>query len=171
MLRKRIFVRNSVILAGLSLATACAQVPTGSDAPPQATAAVFKTLFADNASAQRGNAAAFCVGTGSGAELADPSPALLAALRDVAKVRPASDCIVQEVGSRVVLKESGRDALLFGVTSNGCSSATECSFSGSYFEGNLSSQTNQYTARNVNGAWRIELATLGPVAFTASPAS
>lgn len=163
---------TTIILAFLSLgANAQAEQTTGPVAPPEATAAVYELLFADNASALQGDAAAFCIGTGTGEESADPEPSVLALLSETPKVRPASDCVVEEAGSAVVLKDGGGNALLFGAEATECLSDTECFFLGSYYEGNLSSQTNIYAARHVDGAWKAELVELGPVAFTAAPAA
>lgn len=150
-------------------ADAQAEQTVGPVAPPEAAVAVYELLFANNASGQQGDAAAFCIGTGTGTDLADPEPAVLASLSETSKARPVSDCVVEGAGSAVVLKNGGGNALLFGTEATECPSETECFFLGSYYEGNLSSQTNIYAARLVDGAWKAELVELGPVSSTAAP--
>ena len=63
-------------------------------------------MFADNGSAIQGGAAAFCVGIGVGWNLRDPAKSVLEALRDEARVKPASACDAGKNGERVVDRAS-----------------------------------------------------------------
>ena len=104
-------------------------------------------MFADNGSAIQGGAAAFCIGIGAGWNLRDPAKSVLEALRDDARVKPASACDAGKNGERVVDRASGKPALLFGLDLIDCVSESDCRFRGSYYEGNLSAQGNVYRAR------------------------
>jgi len=132
-------------------------------APVLARASVYRAMFARNASSLGDRAASFCVGKGSGARLADPDAALLAALGDVAKVRPASSCDAGPSGERVVDRSTGQPALLFGVETAECTSTKECTLYGGYYEANLSSRRDLYRASSKNGVWTVVVETLGPI--------
>ena len=95
---------------------------------PPARAAVYQAMFADNGSAIQGGAAAFCVGIGVGWNLRDPAKSVLEALRDEARVKPASACDAGKNGERVVDRASGKPALLFGLDLIDCVSESGAAF-------------------------------------------
>ena len=74
--------------------------------PRRARAAVYQAMFADNGSAIQGGAAAFCIGIGAGWNLRDPAKSVLEALRDDARVKPASACDAGKNGERVTDRAS-----------------------------------------------------------------
>ncbi len=117
-----------------------------------AMAATFRYLFANNASALKARASTYCVGTGSGGELANPNPELMKALAGTRpKVVPASSC---RRGNRVV-DAAGRPALIFNLATVQCDGLDNCVFEGGYYEGNVSASNGRYRARWVNGRWQI----------------
>ena len=116
-----------------------------------AMAATYRYLFANNASGQQDDAATYCIGVGARPELDDPSPALQAALSDVAKVEPASTC---QVGERVT-DTDGRPSLVFNLTPLGCDGPDNCLFEGGYYEANLSASNGRYRARKAGGEWQV----------------
>lgn len=133
----------------------------GSKAPPAAQAAVLREIFRSNASALKDSAQSYCVSTGPDRESNNADPAVLAELRDNPKVKPASACEI--AGSGVVDRETRRPSLSFNVNTAACSSDTDCLIAGGYYEGNMSSQTNRYRARLMNGVWNVTMDELGPV--------
>lgn len=155
------------LACGFAAATisACATEPTvrlpGASLPVEAAAAAFRTVFADNASALRANAAIYCIGTTDNGVRRDPDRALIASLSDVRPhVVPLSQCSVSE---RVV-DRAGRPSLMFTVEPMSCS-ATECVVRAGYYEGNISSQFSIYTVRNTGGRWMVDPSAteLGPI--------
>lgn len=117
-----------------------------------AMAATYRHLFANNASGLKSSASTYCVAVGARSDLADPSPALLAALSELSpKVQQASAC---RISDRVV-NTAGQPSLLFTLRSLGCESADSCLFEGGYYEGNLSASAGQYRARKVDGRWQV----------------
>jgi hypothetical protein len=139
------------------IAQGTAQAPVG------AQVAVFNALFRSNASAIKDRAVSYCISTGPDGAAKTVDPAVLAALRDNPKVRPASACTIQANGSRVVDKATGKPSLMFSVDTVSCTSADDCLIHGGYHEGNLSAQTNRYRAQRVQGDWRILIEEIGPV--------
>lgn len=133
------------------------------EAPVGAQAAVFEEIFRSNASGLQANAASFCIATGADRESNATNPDVLAALRGNPKVKPAAACEVNAGGNGVVDRQSRQPSLMFHVRTESCVSATDCLISGGYYEGNLSSQTNRYRARLVNGTWTVSLDEMGPV--------
>jgi len=126
-----------------------------------AKAAAFRYLFTNNASALNGNAAAYCIGSGSAATPTNPSPELLSLLSDVRPaVQPISAC---RAGERVV-DSAGRPALIFNLETTECDGVTSCVFRGGYQEGNLSASMSMYRARFVDGRWQV--AQEGPMAIS-----
>lgn len=157
--------RCAILAAALTFAgcsSSMAKRPPTASAPAGARAAVYQAMFADNGSAIQGGAAAFCIGIGAGWNLRDPAKSVLEALRDEARVKPASACDAGKNGERVVDRASGKPALLFGLDLIDCVSESDCRFRGSYYEGNLSAQGNVYRARLVNGAWQAAMESRGP---------
>ncbi|MEH3146625.1 MAG: hypothetical protein PGN34_15030 [Methylobacterium frigidaeris] len=121
-------------------------------------------MFANNASAAKDSAAAYCIGFGRAPRLRRPDAPTLAALRGLRPaVRPPSACATTRRGARVIETASRRPALLFGVERLGCTTPDDCTFRGSYYEGNVSSATNTYRARRSGGRWTVELVSLGPI--------
>ena len=59
---------------------------------------------------------------------------MLEALRDDARVKPASACDAGKNGERVTDRASGKPALLFGLDLIDCVSESDCRFRGSYYE-------------------------------------
>lgn len=152
-------------LAATVALAACAdkpKAPAAPQAPVEATAAVYSMLFIDNASALGPKAAAYCIGDGQGWALADPHAAVLREFAGQPLVKPASACDTGQRGERVLDRASGQPALLFGVAFVHCPSKTECILRGSYYEGNLSAQSNLYSARLQGGVWRATIALRGP---------
>lgn len=118
-----------------------------------AMVATYRYLFANNASSLQGRAATYCVGIGSGRDLADPASEVIGALSDVTpRVRPASTCKVQV---RAVDAE-GSPSVIFNLSPMGCSDAANCLFNGGYYEGNVSGSGGNYHARLVEGAWQVQ---------------
>lgn len=157
--------RCAILAAALAFAgcsSSMAKKPPTAPAPAGARAAVYQAMFADNGSAIQGGAAAFCIGIGAGWNLRDPAKSVLEALRDDARVKPASACDAGKNGERVTDRASGKPALLFGLDLIDCVSESDCRFRGSYYEGNLSAQGNVYRARLVNGLWRAAMESRGP---------
>ena len=101
--------RCAILAAALAFAgcsSSMAKKPPTASAPAGARAAVYQAMFADNGSAIQGGAAAFCVGIGVGWNLRDPAKSVLEALRDEARVKPASACDAGKNGERVVDRAS-----------------------------------------------------------------
>lgn len=126
-----------------------------------AKAAAFRYLFANNASALKGNAASYCIGSGPAATPKNPSPELLSSLANVRPaVQPISAC---RLGERVV-DSAGRPALIFNLETTECDGVTSCFFRGGYQEGNLSASSAMYRARLVGGRWQVTQE--GPIAVS-----
>ncbi len=132
-------------------------------APIGAQVAVFDELFRSNASAIKDGAASYCISTGAEGSTTTVDLAVLAALRDNAKVRPASACTIAANGSGVVDRATGKPSLMFSVDTVSCSSADDCLIRGGYYEANLSAQTNRYRVQRVEGNWRVSIDEMGPV--------
>jgi len=170
-MRVRTFERaTSIVLVALlgacsTTGTSDGGKPTvaGTAAPVAAQVAVYRSLFASNASAFQDRAAAYCVGSKVNGKTSDPDPAILEAMRDNPKVKPASACDLGPQGVRVVDRQSGQPALMFDVETASCTSTTDCAIYGGYYEGNLSSQRNLYRARQVNGQWNVTVEEQGPI--------
>lgn len=119
------------------------------------TEAAYRYLFDHNSSAFKRKVNAFCVGNDNNAE-----PRLLAALSDVEpNVLPVTSC---ERGNWTVVKNTGQKALIFKVDNIICESVDSCSFRGGYYEGNLSSSSNRYIAKRIEGRWKISLDSSAP---------
>lgn len=126
-----------------------------------AMAATYRYIFANNGSGLQDSAATYCVGVGRQPDLADPSPALRAALSDIKPhVQAASSC---RIDGRV-LDAAGRPALLFMLAPVNCDSPNNCLFEGGYHEANISASRSRYRARKVDGQWRV--APEGPQAIS-----
>lgn len=125
-----------------------------------AQAATFRYLFANNASALKGDSAAYCIGMGGAQGASAPGRDLMAALSDVRPaVRPISAC---RSDARVV-DASGRPALIFNLETVECD-GTSCLFRGGYREGNVSASSATYRARLVDGNWQVTQE--GPMAIS-----
>lgn len=135
----------------------------GPEAPAAAQAAVLREVFRSNASALKSGAHSYCVSTGSDRESNNTDPAVLAELRENPKVKPASGCEIGSGGNGVIDRETRRPSLSFNVNTAACASGTDCLIYGGYYEGNMSSQTNRYRARLMNGIWNVTVDELGPV--------
>ena len=175
--KKRIDMRYWTISCtasiGLAVLLAACSMPSAKDgggttvaiakAPVAAQVAVYRSIFASNASALQGRAAAYCIGTGAGTSLVDPDQAVLTALDDNLKVKSASACDTGPKGERVIDRQSRQPALLFGVETVSCVSVDDCTLYGGYYEGNASSQRNLYRARQANGRWTVIMETRGAI--------
>jgi len=160
---------GTVAIVGASMLAACATTSTSdvetnlaiASAPVGAQAAVLETVFGSNASALQTNSPIYCIQAEGGDGRPDMTPQVLAALNGNPKVRPASACEI--AGGGVVDRQTRQRALTFNVATQSCSSATECLIRGGYYEGNVSSQTNIYRARLVNGRWIVVLEEMGAI--------
>ncbi len=128
-------------------------------APVAAQVAVFNRLFADNASSLKQDASTYCVDAGS----QESTRQVAAALRDNAKVKPASACDIAAGGNGVFDRQTRQRALMFRTTPASCSSASECLIRGGYYEGNVSAQTNLYRVSLVGGHWSVTMEEMGPI--------
>lgn len=135
----------------------------GPEAPAAATVAVLNEVFRSNASPLKDNAGTYCISTGPDIESGDADVEVLAGLRQNPKVKPRSACEIAPGGNGVFDRQTRKPSLIFSVATAACSSSTNCLIFGGYYEGNLSSQTNRYLARLVDGAWRVSLDEMGPV--------
>ncbi|MEH3099410.1 hypothetical protein [Sphingomonas adhaesiva] len=152
---------SAAVLSGC--ATTAGSTAGGAPAPVAAQAAVLNALFASNASGLQDGSPTYCVRAGGEEAGGEMTRAVVAALRDNPKVKPASACEIADGGDGVFDRQTRQRAVMFTVETSNCPSATECLIRGGYYEGNLSAQTNVYRARLVEGRWNVSLAETGPV--------
>lgn len=127
-------------------------------APVAAQVAVFNKLFADNASGLKQDASTYCIDAGNEGSTRQ----VTAALRDNAKVKPASACDISTGGNGVFDRQTRQRALMFRTKTVSCS-GSECLIRGGYYEGNVSAQTSLYRVSLVGGQWSVTMEELGPI--------
>lgn len=142
---------TAITFAASLSACASMQTPEMAPLPDAAAEAAFRFIFANNSSGLQGQASNYCIGIGQGTDLRDPSPAVIQSLADVRKVVPASACEV----STGVTNRAGQPSLVFSVEAVDCIDSV-CVVRAGYYEGNVSSQTSQYTLRQANGRWMVD---------------
>lgn len=122
---------------------------------------IFKEVFNNNASAFQKNVSSFCLSTGTSTSLQDPSTALILLFAGhTPKITPASECSYKSGG---VVDKSGKRAISFKVSDLKKNTDGSYNAQAGYYEGNLSSQTNTYNAKKVDGKWVVNLVEMGPV--------
>lgn len=128
----------------------------------QAKVSVLNYVFDNNASAFQKNVSAFCVRDSSAASNdADTSNALARLMKQTnPKVQPYTACQSNKDSS---ISFSGQRAIEFVVTEASKVSDNEYLVRAGYYEGNLSSQTNQYLAKKNGKDWTVTLKEMGPV--------
>lgn len=125
------------------------------------SAAIFKELFNNNASAFQKNVSVFCISKTINHASKDPSKALISLLSsNIPKVLPASKC---KNKSGEVVDQFDQRAIAFQISNLKKNTKESYEAQAGYYEGNLSSQTNTYTARKINDKWIVNLTEVGPV--------
>lgn len=122
---------------------------------------ILKTIFDNNASAFQKNVSAFCINVGTEDSVKDPSIGLLSIFSThKPRVLPASECN-SKTGE--VFDKSGKRAIIFHISNLNKNADGSYEAEAGYYEGNLSSQTNRYSAKKVSGKWVVNLVEMGPV--------
>ncbi|MBU3121761.1 hypothetical protein KPE71_16145 [Acinetobacter soli] len=122
---------------------------------------IFKEIFDKNASAFQKNVSSFCLSTSTNGSNTDPSNAVISLFAGHSpQILPASECINKAGG---VVDKFGKRAILFHVSDLKKNANGSYEAQAGYYEGNLSSQTNTYNAKKVNGKWKVNLVEMGPV--------
>lgn len=126
----------------------------------QAKVSVLNYVFNNNASAFQKNVSAFCVMDGTVADnQADNSNALARLMKQTdPKVQPYTVCQSNKDSS---ISFAGQRAIEFVVTEAIKTSDNEYLVRAGYYEGNLSSQTNQYIAKKNGKDWTVTLKEMG----------
>ncbi len=115
--------------------------------------AAYRYLFENNASAFGAQVDAYCLASGRAADR-DPGAATLAAFVDHRpRVVPVSACMRD---ARASVTATGDTALIFHIADITCQSATQCTFQGGYYEGNMSASQGGYRAEYSGGRWQIQ---------------
>ncbi|WP_337014067.1 hypothetical protein [Pantoea sp. AS142] len=128
----------------------------------QAKASVLNYVFDKNASAFQKNESAFCVrdSSVSGHE-ADASNTLSRLMKKTnSRVESYTACQRNKDSS---ISFSDQRAIEFTITEVSKISDDEYLVRAAYYEGNLSSQTNQYIAKKNGKGWTVTLKDMGPV--------
>lgn len=152
--RSRIVCRLVVAMALISVAAVVIILP-----PPwqddDIREAVFRHLFAHNASGLQQHAEAYYLAVGPFG--LDASDGFLKRFRDhKPPVRNVSECRSPETSDdRVRSIRNGREGLVFRVTFIRRVGLREFEVQGGYYEGFLSGSGNTYRVRLVNGRWTV----------------
>lgn len=128
----------------------------------QAKVSVLNYVFDNNASAFQKNVSAFCVRDSSvTSSVADNSNELARLMKQTnPKVQSYTACQSNKDSS---ISFSGQRAIAFTIDQVSRVSDSEYLVRAGYYEGNLSSQTNQYVAKKNGKDWTVTLKEMGPV--------
>ncbi|EMO1027376.1 hypothetical protein [Enterobacter hormaechei] len=128
----------------------------------QAKVSVLNYVFNNNASAFQKNVSAFCVRDSSiSGNDADTSKGLATLMKQTnPKVQSYTACQSNKDSS---ISFSGQRAIAFTITEVSRISDSEYLVRAGYYEGNLSSQTNQYVAKKNGKDWTVTLKEMGPI--------
>jgi len=128
----------------------------------QAKVSVMSFLFDNNASAFQKDVSAFCVKDMSVRDHEADNSSRLALLMKKANPKVVSYMLCQ-INKDSSVSFSGRRAIEFVITEVSKISDEEYLVDAGYYEGNLSSQTNQYRARKNGNSWAVTLEGMGAV--------
>jgi hypothetical protein len=118
--------------------------------------AVFRYMFEHNASGQKKNAGVYCLSLGEYDHEIDPSDDLMKRLEgNRPSVRKISECVVHPYES-VADRRTGKQGLIFRVTSIHWNSLREVEVACGYYEGGDSASGNTYTVVQRNGKWEVK---------------
>lgn len=128
----------------------------------QVKESVLNYVFYNNASAFQKNVSTFCVSDDSiSGHEADASNALARLMKQTNyKVESYTACQVKKDSG---VSFSGHRAIGFTITEVSKVSDDEYLVRAGYYEGNLSSQTNQYLAKKSGNTWVVSLKEMGPI--------
>ncbi|MBK7077273.1 MAG: hypothetical protein IPH44_33780 [Myxococcales bacterium] len=151
-------MRTAILIAIASL-SACHPAPPAAPAPPltgdsaQISEAVFRHLFANNASAAQGAASVYCLRVDGPS---DPSEALLARFATHRpRVVAVSACTESSDGVFLRGAASGaRPGLIFAVGEISID-GDQATATASYFEGGLSAASYGYSLRRTAAGWEV----------------
>lgn len=124
--------------------------PTEEDAIREA---VFRHMFQKNASGQQQTAGVYCISAGADV---DPSPELLARLKDVKPVVKGVSACTASAEKGVVDKQTKKRGLIFRVESiKVASDHHHATVDGGYYEAGLSASGNVYTLEKRAKGWVV----------------
>jgi hypothetical protein len=126
---------------------------------PDIAETTFRYQFAHNASGQQADAHVYCIGfaatNGESPERRDPSPEFLSRFGDVTPpVKAYSQCSTS-ADKGVIDKATGKEGLIFTISSVKCADATRCEVEGGYYEASLSASGNTYYLERHDAKWVV----------------